>query len=499
MKTLETKITQFYGGVSDDIRQSSATAFAISKHFDIFSHPNRLTPYRSFEADANDGSTSDGMKQYAVQDFLYAHTTARLWGLGQKTAKTKIFYKADATQGNWSLPSSAEGNGAIQNGCLTEYKDYLWGFQGTNQVFKFGTLSGSPSITDSAGTTASTITSVAQGIIGKDDNLYLPYNNVLMRVTSGGTVNDNVLVLPTDLKIVSLTRYGNYLAVGCAPILSFNGKSVVFLWNYTSSDVQETIDWGEGDLRILENIEGMLVGITDRYLNNSTGAGRGSLIIQVYSQGSPGVLKEVFTQKLTGKTIPLSKAVKNNRLFFAAKIFTNAAGTEYDEGIWSFGRKNANYPWALTLDLIDENINTSGIQSIGVAGNFFFIAHSADGSIDKTDDAVTYAFTSIYESQTFNYGDVRTLKKLMKFSLFTVPLPTSSSVTVKYKVNSDSAWTTIGTFNTLNGVYRDFIAIEATDIAFATGHEFKFRLESLGGAEITGFLMETAELIGSTD
>jgi hypothetical protein len=109
----------------------------------------------------------------------------------------------------------------------------------------------------------------------------------------------------------------------------------------------------------------MLVGVTDRYLNNATGAGRGSMIIQVYSGGIPQVIKEVFTQALSGKTIPLYKAVKNNRVFFSAKIMTNSAGTEYNEGIWSFGRKNVNYPYSLSLDVIDENVNTSGIQSFG--------------------------------------------------------------------------------------------------------------------------------------
>lgn len=124
-------------------------------------------------ADTNDGSTSTGMKQYAVKDFLYASASAKLYGLGQTGAGlTEIFQKADATTGNWSVPASSSGNGAVWNGCFVEYKDYLWGFQGTTQVWRWGLLSGSPSITNSQGTVG-TITSVAQGVIAKDDNLYL--------------------------------------------------------------------------------------------------------------------------------------------------------------------------------------------------------------------------------------------------------------------------------------------------------------------------------------
>lgn len=487
-KQLEITVSDFNGGIADDARKPSSNEFQITKHFDIFSNPKRLTPYRSLEADTNDGSTSTGMKQYYVRDFLYASASAKLYGLGQTGAGlTKIVYKADATTGNWTLPASSEGNAAVQNGCFVEYKDYLWGFQGTNQVFKWGLLSGSPSITNSVSTTGATITSVAQGIIAKDDNLYLPYNNKIARVTSNGTFNDAVLTLPTNLKITSICNYGNYLGIGCAPISSFNGVSKVYLWNLTSTDVTESIDWGEGDLRILETIEGLLVGVTDRYLNNAAGAGKGSMVIQVYSGGSPQVVKEVFTQALTGKTIPTTKAVKNNRVFWAAKIMTDSAGTTYNEGVWSFGRKNSGYLYALTLDIIDENINTSGIQAIGAAANYFFIAHSNDGSIDKTNDAATFAFTSIYESLIYDGGDVDSDKQLASFKVSFRKLAANETVTAKYRVDSATSWTTIGSDSTAGDISRTFVNIESTGADFASGKEFEFRLESTGGAEITSY------------
>jgi hypothetical protein len=575
-KQVEQKQNAWYGGISDDPRQSTGDAFIITKHFDIFSQPNRLTPYRSFEADTHDGSTSTGMKQYLVRDFLWASSSAKLYGLGQTAGGlTKIVYKADATTGNWTLPANSEGTGAVRNGCLVEYKDYLWGFQGNTNVFKWGTLSGVPTITDSAGTvgtvratvtavavnaagtgyqvndiltlsggsgtakcivntltgapgsgvatvtltepgynyttgsaattvspsggsgctitistvgdTSTNISSVAQGIIAKDDNLYLPYNNILVRVYPSGTVQDQALKLPTYLKITSLTNYGNYLAIGCAPVSTYNGVSKVFLWNLTSPDIQEVIDWGEGELRVLETIEGTIIGVTDRYLNNDSGAGRGSFIIQGYAGGYPQVLKEVFTLKLNGIAMPLSKAVKNNRLFFVSKIMTNAAGTEYNEGIWSFGRKNATYPYSLTLDYIDENVDTDGIQSFGAAGNFFFISHSGDGSIDKTNDAATYAFTSTYEPQVFDFGDIDNDKRLDSVKISFRKLATGESLTLKYKVDDATNWTTIGTFSTVGALSHTFVRDETNGTDFASGREFRFRVESTGGLEITGF------------
>lgn len=493
-KTITIEVSDFSGGIADDVRQPSSNAFQITKHFDIFSNPKRLTPYRSLEADTHDGSTSTGMKQYDVRDTVYHSSSAKLYGLGKTGAGfTKLVYKADVTTGNWTLPASSEGNGAVQYGCLVEYKDYLWGFQGTQDVFRWGLLSGSPSITNSQGTVGG-ISSVAQGIIGKDDNLYLPYNNKLARVTSGGTVNDAVLTLPTNFKITSLTPYGNYLGIACAPVSTFSGTSKVFLWNYTSTEVQEAIDWGEGELRILETIEGMLVGVTDRYLNNATGAGRGSMIVQVYSGGVPQVMKEVFTQALVGKTIPLSKATKNNRLFFAAKIMTNSAGTEYNEGIWSFGRKNINYPYTLTLDIIDENIDTDGIQGFGTAANYFFVAHSGDGSLDKTNDASTYAFTSVYESQIFDFGDASSDKILEVLKVDYRKLASGEAVTAKYRWDNATAWTTIGSDAVDDSKSRSFLNIESTGDNFASGRELEVRLESTGGAEITGYQLRATIL-----
>ncbi len=489
-KSTVISIDSFSGGVSDDPREANATKYQVSKHFDVFSQPNRLTPYRTLTADTHDGTTATGMKQYLIQDYLYHSASAKHYGLGQTAAGlTKIVYKADATTGNWTLPASSEGNGTVRNGCLVEYKDYLWGFQGATQVFRWGLLSGSPSIANSQGTVG-TITSVAQGVIAKDDNLYLPYNNKLARVNSGGTVQDAVLTLPTNFKITSICNWGNYLAIGCAPISTYNGVSKVFLWNLTSVDVQEVIDWGEGELRVLETIEGMIVGVSDRYLNNATGAGKGSMIIQVYSGGIPQVVKEVFTQSLTGKSIPLSKAVKNNRLFFAAKIMTNSSGTEYNEGIWSFGRKNVNYPYSLSLDIIDENISTSGIQAFGTAANYFFITHSGDGSIDKTSSTAVYTFTSVYESQIFNFGDNFSDKRLDNLKVSFRTLATGEALVAKYRVDGATEWTTIGTFNTVGSLSRTFLTIESTGNAFTSGREYEFRLESTGGLEITGLSAE---------
>ena len=185
--------------------------------------------------------------------------------------------------------------------------------------------------------------------------------------------------------------------------------------------------------------------------------------------------------------MPQSKAIKNNRLFFVAKIMTNTAGTEYNEGIWSFGRKNSQYQYALSLDYVSENINTSGIQTFGAAGNFFFIAHSGDGSIDKTDDTAVYTMTSLVETQIYNYGETEMEKRLDKVKVSFRKMLAGESVVVKYKVDGATTWTTIGTFDTDDALSHTFLMEELAGVAFKSGKEFRFQISSTGGAEITGF------------
>lgn len=483
MPTVELKINNFSGGVSDDIRQENQGVFGITQHFDIHQNPGRLVPYRAFEADDTDVKTS------FVRDFVYASASAKLYGLGQTGAGlTKIVYKADATTGAWTLPASSEGNGAVKNGCFFEFKDYLWGFQGTNQFWKWGTLSGTPSITNSVATVGSTITSVANGIIDPNTgDAYVAYNNVVVRISPALAVTDSAKTVPTNFKIISLTPWGKYISINCAPVASYNGVSKSFIWDGSSTDAfVDIINWGEGDLRVCDDVEGYLIAVTDRYLNNSAGAGKGAMVIQTYSQGVPQVVKEVFTKALTGKTIPTTSFKRNNRLFWSAKIMSNTSGTEYVEGVWSFGRKNANYPWALTCDYSDSTIDTDGIQAIGNAANFIFLAHSNDGSIAKTDDTTSYTETSIYESQIFNFGAYENEKRLEHIKVLFSPITSGQTLTVKMKVDDDTSWTTIGTFNTVGEVARQFTGLTGT-VAFPTGKEMQFRLESVGGLEIVGF------------
>ena len=492
-KTVETKISRFAGGVGDSLRKASSDEFGISKHFNIFADPNKLTPYRSTEADTNDGATADGMKQYDVQDFQLG-LDGKLYGLGKPAASSvpKIFSKANPISGNWTIEATAQGTGTLIRGCFIEWQGAWWMFSGTTNVSKWTIGS---TFTNTVGTVG-TITTVAQGIIGADNNLYLFYNNKVVRVTPAGAVTDDVCkAIPSDMRITSVARYGTYLAIGCAygssATATPSGRSQVYIWDMvTDTTVSDVIDWGEGALMVLGNIEGRIVGVSDKYMSSSLGLLGGSMVVRMWGGGIPQVFKEIVAnQTVTLGRFIRNVVVKDNKMYWVASVpFGSSTSTEstFNLGIWVFGRKNRDSDFVLTLDFIEEGIDTDNfkINSFGNAGNYWFINHSADGSITKTDDTANYTFASVYESQKF--GDGRQNRKLLGINVTTEPLPAAGQVVLKYKKNEETSWTTIFTHGTDNSLGHSAINIESSGATLPTYKEIQFRIESTGKAEITG-------------
>src|SRR3990167_10396716 len=223
-KIIPYKLNNFSGGISDSPRNPSLNQGSFVSHFDCFSDPNKLTPNRSTEADTSTSVSSTDIKQYDVRDFQLG-SNGKLYGLGKTGAGlTKIFSKADPTTGNWTVETTAEGNGAVVIGCFIEWQGAWWFFQGTNQIGKW--VIATNTITNSVATVGSTITSVAQGVIS-NNVLYMFYNNKVVSITAAESVSDNVFTaIPSDMRITSVARYSSYLGIGCGYGTSATTKPV---------------------------------------------------------------------------------------------------------------------------------------------------------------------------------------------------------------------------------------------------------------------------------
>lgn len=472
------KITRFDGGILQDLRTESANSFAITEHFDTtFKH--KLVPYRSSEADED--LTADIVK------FIYANS--RLFGYGVTSdggAIPKIFEKVgDVITSGWTNGQSdpSASGGARAENAFFYYKNYIYGFRAGTALWRYGDITGTEVFTDTYQSV--TYTDVAQPVHHPaDDSAYFFADNIVYRLDNT-TWDGAVLTLPDNLVIVDAEPFGNFLLIACRPKDSnLTDHSTVFVWDRDSSlaTITNKIDWGEGEIRYIANLGGNIVGISNVFVDNALGDGMGEVHIRVANSATEkAILVNKLTLSSTMTAVPLdNKIVTNEKLFFPGKYTIDAVDRE---GIWSINSRGE-----ITLEIVEESVDASQIQGIFKLGSFWFIAHSGDGSINRTDDDANYTFTSIYESRIFTGTDSSIEKSFIGARVFVEPLPTAGQVVLKYKTDEDTAWTTMTTQATDNAIEL------ATDgVRIDPYREIQFRIESTGGAVITGFKFKYEE------
>lgn len=489
-----TKITNFNGGKSRDIRQNSFNSFNMSKHFDIFSKPKRLIPYPKTEADELvAGTPKDG----DIVKFIYAplSTGYRLFGLGTKltgTTEPALFlHDVDLTATGWVAASSAEGTTAARSeDVFFHYKNYLYGWSGGTQIWRYGDLTGTPSFTDSYQALA--YTNVAQPVHHPaDDIAYFFYDNKIAKLNDT-TWTALAQQVPDNLKIVSATDYGNYLAIGCSPLSSLADESVIYLWDRDSSltTFSDKISLGKGELKHIANLNGNLVAVIDFFMNNTQGLRQGKMIIKKVFGSQALTINEILIDTTIVTAIYNTMAVKEDKLYFPANIEYKG---DVNLGIWVVDENGT-----ITIDTVEEDATAStSFQGIYPTGNVWWIAHSNDGSISRSDNNLVKGFTSIYESQIFSNEDPSLTEKLLGATIMHEPLASGSTATLKFRTDGDiegGAWKTIVTSNTTKAISKSGVK-DSTGANLPEYKEIQFRLESTFGAIITGFKFKSEEIL----
>lgn len=497
MAIRKTTITNFNGGKSKDIRQNSYNSFAISQHFDIFSKPKRLIPYPKTEADETVGGTP---KDGDIVKFIYAplSTGYRLFGYGTKltgTTEAGIFlHDADLTATGWTSAANGEGTTTGRNeDVFFHYKNYLYNWAGGTKLQRYGDLTSSPTFTDSY--QAITYTTVAQPVHHPADDIAYFFSDNKVHSLNDTTWTSNVLVLPDNMNIVSATDYGNYLAIGCAPKDSIGGESIIYFWDRDSSltTISSKISLGKGELKHIATLNGSLVAVINFFMGDANGLRQGKMIIKKVIGSQAFTINEILADTPIATAIYNTMAVKEDKLYFPADIQYKG---ETMIGIWVVDENGK-----ITIDTVEEEVSASiSFQGIYPIGNVWWIAHSNDGSINRSDDNLSYSYTSIYESQIFNFGDSSEFKKLIGVTAMTEPLPTGGQLVLKYRIDDDiegGSWTTIFTENNSEGTNPSISKSGVKDSTGANLKEFKevqFRLESTGQAIPTGLKFKTEDI-----
>ena len=495
-------IDSFDGGVADDVRAAAPNEFAVAHHFDIYSKRHKLIPYRDMEAEA--GSLS----AYAIKSvvlFTDSAGTQAFFALGNVSGQTypQILEKTTIAG---TFAESTTGAGAAGTVIATT----LVGYKQTNKLY-FMKTSGGNTIIDSYDPATNTYASTVGTIVGTsssgvyprpfrhplDDILYFAAGNIVAKLDNT-TFTAAALTLPSNLIVTSMTDYGIYLAVACAPKDQGN-ESYVFLWGRDTSIVEldESIPAGVCALMVLENLQGELIGVASAAQSAGTVVDIApKIILSVFSGSVMKPFKEIVWAGTGTPTTLLQnhKAKRYDKLYFAAKQYIENKTVNQ---LWVVG-KNQLGEFFVTPDKLVNNDTalTGNVDGFSMIGDYTWVAYNGDGSLKRTDDGANHTATAIYESGRFNSGSSRLTKKIKGISVMFDALSSGQTVVLKYKKDEETSFTQIFTFNTANSLFHSAVNIESSGAELPHYKEIAFRVESTGGAAITG-LNAQPELISA--
>lgn len=504
-KIYEQKINTFNGGMADDKRSADFSKFSVSKHFDVFSNPHRLIPHTKITKSYGENKT------YEIKKFLYAPyntsatapTAFMLYGLGVDpgTTKTQLYVLDMAT-----LSDTFSG---ATNGKLTSYAN-----RSTNVLFYYRggvfTVHGSPmQYIARYDMNALSMNQTYQNLdctnnLGvqpvhhpADDCAYFFGDTTIDRLNNATYTSGALTGLPSNMYTVAGCAYGNYLAIACVTIGNYTQRSTVFLWDRDSSitTLSERIDFGEGKIAHLAVLGGRLTAVMSQgiTLGHDTGGQAGKILVKQYN-GYAAVTTKEITLDTNVPELERTNYLENDKIYFPAKATLNG---DDRLGIWVVD-SNGN----MTIEAILDETFTS-IEGIYRASNIWWVAHSADGSVNHSGRADNnnnyqpdYSTTTpaIYESLILNGGDSSKKKKLIRITETNEYLGSGGSVTIKYRKDGGTSWTTIFTNSTTGSLSHSAVNIESTGATLPEYKELEIRVESLGGAVITGIKVEYEEI-----
>lgn len=492
-------INRFDGGIAEDVRTTASNQCASSVNFDIHTNPHKLVPFSDPIAETH---ASGPMTDYAITDVAVLNisgTTPTVYGLGRASSgglNVAIFKKSSTSDitSQWSASLATSGTRTL--GTLIGYYDQTAGADKLYFV-NGGTWS---SFTD-----PSTI-SIVGGLVGPytiniypkpyihpiDNTVYLGAANKVYKFDAVTYTSATVLhTFGANFEVQSLTEYGSYLAIG-GRYFGRDKKSYVYLSNRVlpNDGAQQVLDWGEGSLVMVENIDGYLVGIsyTEDVGSYSTTA-RYKLYVKVWAGGEVVTVKEIETRR--SDEIKIWKAKQNNKLYF---------GYDTDRCLYCVGRNKAG-EWFVVGDRYytpTGSYITGTFNGVSFIGDIAFISYQDGGTtgyLVRQGTSSTYSLTSYYETTVNPNMDVshRTLRKKLKNIRISYTV-NSANGTIGIGLRQDSQTASyksvISETKSSTGEYVTHADMNADGTGFDEGYELQFQLSSTGNVSIKQFEYE---------
>lgn len=472
-------INKFDGGHAEDIRTFATNQSEKSLNFDIYSKPHLLQPYVDLTAETvTSGITSDHKMSDIIDSVdLSGDGYIALGQAGASDANLKFFSKSTVSAA-WTKRVEQSASSVVSN-TLVGYKGFAYAIESTGSNLNLLELTNTSTITDRGTITGET--NACKPFVHPEDNLlYIGAGDQIARYdgtndidsATGSSVIMSTL-LPTGTITRSLTNYGTYLAIASG---NNSGKAIAYLWgrDSTLNTLQGIVDFGKGELNVLENLGDVLVGVV--YQKSATSFAD-KIFVKVWAGGQVETIKEIDVT-FSGTANPRFKAKSKDKLYF---ISGNA------DCIYVVG-KNKDGTWFCAKDrYMYAGATPSGVNGFNVIDDYFWI-----GFIDSNGDnlfyrsnASTYTNTSVYKT-TINpampIADRYVDKQLVAVQIAYTGASTGTTV-VKYSVDGSSMTTVISDTNA-TGEQSISATNENDGTVFRAGREFQFQIECTGGSKI---------------
>lgn len=491
------QIDDFSGGLTQNIRLANKSFSSLSVRVDT-DRTSSIRPYKDFEIDA---VTESSLNPYGIEKFLY--TGSEFFGFGRVSAaneKPQLYKKtSDDPTAVWTIETNGTNasSGARDTDLFVYYKNQDTIYGGNAGGIWSYTVAGD-TFTHNENTS---VNPTGNGVIhSKDDILYVPCGNVIASKNgAAGWDNDAFAGLPTDFSATSIAEAGNFLLVAG----NRTKGGVLYFWDRDSSvnTSTDSVLFGDSTLKWVDTSNGVPIVCCTR-VDVTTGhnevvfyALNGNVPVEVtsFNAGASGTVAVLSDTQRYGTSIQFLMA-----LTLDGELLT---------GIWSLSRKRSG---VFKLDFITPPRNDTVFVGSTLKGFFrypgyHFIAYLNEGdssyTIGRTDDQANYTGTTRFHTviNPGKEGDSRITKKLIGVTVTTEPLPAAGQIKLKYRTDSDTSTAWDGASenliltNSTDGSIRASAVLDATGANLPEYQEIMFRLESTGGAVITGLYFEYEE------
>jgi len=251
--------------------------------------------------------------------------------------------------------------------------------------------------------------------------------------------NPHRIVLPSGWKVRCMTKWREYLVIGCwkGDSVDDYGEGMLFFWDGYSTTYNFYVSVPEGSVNALFAARGILY-VWAGYQGDMVGYVGGESAEKIRQLPKVAIGKSVET---------LPKAVNMWQGLLRWGVAGESDSTEVERGIYTYGQKDKEQPNSFSYDY---PISTGSRTATNIQIGFIFPVNrkllvgwrdNVSYGVDVIDPAGTPYATGTIERDIKDYGGVYKEKDALTVRADFKPLVSGDSIKLKYKLDRASAWT----------------------------------------------------------